>query len=68
MTMYVNDEVLWQSGYCVAGNGYYNIDIAKPLATGDYSAYLKIECFKDDGTPLNSAKVEFDLKVQEDTQ
>lgn len=68
MTMYVNDEALWQSGYCVAGNGYYDIDISKPLAVGDYSAYLKVECFKVDGTPLNGAKVEFDLKVQEDIQ
>lgn len=63
-----NDEALWQSDYCAAGNGYYDIDISKTLAAGDYSAYLKVECFKVDGTPLNGAKVEFDLKVQEDTQ
>ncbi len=68
MTMYVNDEPLWQSGYCAAGNGYYDIDISKLLAVGDYPAYLKVECFKADGTPLNGAKVEFDLKVQEGTQ
>ena len=66
MTLYVNDEALWQSGYCTSGNGYYDIDITEPLATVNYSAYLKVECFKADGTPLNGAKVEFDLKVQED--
>lgn len=68
MTLYVNDEALWQSGYCASGNGYYDIDITEPLAAGDYSAHLKIECFKVDGTPLNGAKVEFNLKVQEDTK
>lgn len=66
MTLYVNDEALWQSGYCAAGNGYYDIDISKPLIAGDYSAYLKVECFKADGTPLNGAKVELKLLVQED--
>lgn len=65
MTLYVNDEALWQSGYCAAGNGYYDIDISKPLAVGDYPAYLKVECFKADGTPLNGAKVEFKITVQE---
>ena len=68
MTLYVNDEALWQSGYCAAGNGYYDIDISKPLAVGDYPAYLKVECFKADGTPLNGAKVEFKITVQEDNQ
>jgi hypothetical protein len=66
MTLYVDDEAMWQSGYCAAGNGYYNIDIKKPLAAGDYSAYLQVECFKEDGTALNGAKVEFDLIVQEE--
>lgn len=68
MTLYVNDEALWQSGYCAAGNGYYDIDISKPLAVGDYPAYLKVECFKADGTHLNGAKVEFKITVQEDNQ
>lgn len=68
MTLYINDEALWQSGYCAAGNGYYDIDISKSFAVGNYPAYLKVECFKSDGTPLNGAKVEFNLIVQEDTQ
>lgn len=66
MTLYVDDNAIWQSGYCSAGNGYYDIDISKPLTAGDYSAYLKVGCFKADGTSLNGAKVEFNLQVQED--
>ena len=66
MTLYVEDEALWQSGYCAAGKGYYDIELSKPLAAGDYSASLKIECFKSDGTTLNGAKVELKLMVQED--
>lgn len=66
MTLYVNDAPLWQSGYCAAGTGYYNIELTEPLEPGEYSAHLKIQCFRNDGTELNGAKVEFGLTVQED--
>lgn len=66
MTLYVDDAAMWQSGYCPPGTGYYDIELTEPLTTGKYAAYLRVQCFKEDGTELNGAKVEFDLTVQED--
>ena len=66
MTLYVNDERYWQSGYVDPGKGYYNITLENVLESGDYSGALLIECFMDDGTALNNARVEFNLKVVEE--
>lgn len=63
-TLYVDDSPLWQSGYFGAGTGFYEIELSEPLTAGEYSAYLKIECFRESGETLNGAKVEFDLTVQ----
>lgn len=65
MTLYVEDKPLWNSGYCKPGTGYYDIEISELLKAGEYSAYLKVQCFKEDGTALNGAKVEFEITVQE---
>lgn len=65
MTLYIDDKPLWKSGYCKPGTGYYDIELSEPLKAGEYSAYLKVQCFKEDGTVLNGAKVEFDITVQE---
>ncbi len=65
MTLYIDDKPLWKSGYCKPGTGYYDIELSEPLKAGEYSAYLKMQCFKEDGTVLNGAKVEFDITVQE---
>lgn len=65
MTLYVDDKPLWKSGYCKPGTGYYDIELSEPLKAGEYSAYLKVECFKEDGTVLNGAKVEFEITAQE---
>lgn len=64
MTLFVDEVEYWQSGYVVPGNGYYEIELQKPLLAGEYKAYLKIECFKSEGQPLNGTKIEFDLLVQ----
>ena len=45
--------------------GYYNITLDDTLESGDYNAYLFVECFKEEGKALNSAKVEFNMKVVE---
>lgn len=63
MTLYIEDKQYWQSGYIDPGKGYYDITLDDTLQSGDYSGYLLIECFKEDGTALNNAKVEFQLKV-----
>ena len=65
MTLYIDDKPMWKSGYCKPGTGYYDIELTEPLQAGEYSAYLKVQCFKEDGTSLNGAKVEFEITVQE---
>lgn len=62
MSLMVDNKTLWQSGNVPPGKGYYNIKI-KPLSKGNYTAFLQIDCFKDDTTPLNSANVQIKLEV-----
>lgn len=64
MTLYVDNEELWKSGYVQPNKGYYDIELNKTLKEGNYEAYLLIECYKEDGKKLNSAKVQFELLVQ----
>lgn len=66
MTLYINDITYWQSGYCPAGNGYYDIELSQPLQKGEYTGFLKIQVFKPDGTEVNGAKVKFDLLVKDE--
>lgn len=66
MSLYVDDTLYWQSGYCAAGQGYYQIDLVNTLQSGNYDGYLKIQCYKKDGTELNGARVNFKLLVQEE--
>ena len=68
MTLIVGETVYWQSGYCPPGSGYYEIDLTEPIEPGEYKAYLRIQCFKPDGTELNGAKVSFNLLVEEESQ
>lgn len=67
MTLFIEDKEYWRSGYCPSGSGYYEIELSAPIESGEYSGYLKIECFKPDGTQLNGARVTFNLKVTEET-
>lgn len=64
MTLLVDNDEYWHSGYCAAGTGYYDIELNNSLAEGDYSACLNIQCFRADGTALNGANVEFNLYVR----
>ena len=63
MTLYIEDKQYWQSGYIDPGKGYYDITLDDSLQSGDYNGALLIECYKEEGTALNNAKVEFNLKV-----
>lgn len=63
MTLYIEDKEYWQSGYVNPGKGYYDITLDDMLKSGEYNGALLIECYKEEGTALNSAKVEFNLKV-----
>lgn len=64
MTLFVADKQYWQSGFCEPGKGYYDIELSEPIQTGDYDAYLLVECFKEDSTQLNGARVQFNLEVR----
>lgn len=65
MTFYADGAELWHSGYISPGNGYYDITLSDTLAAGNYDGSLLIQCYKENGTTLNSAKVNFDLYVEE---
>lgn len=62
----IDGSILWESGYCPPGNGYYNIELKEPLQNGEYKGLLRIQCFRETGEQLNGASVKFDLLVQED--
>lgn len=64
MSLYVDNNLLWQSGYVQPGDGYYTITLNKSLESGEYSGYLLINCFLADGTEPNSANVVFNLTVE----
>lgn len=64
MSLFVDDKCYWESGYVEPGKGYYDISLSEVIPSGNYNAYLKVQCFKQDGTALNSANVEFNLSVE----
>ncbi len=65
MSLYVDDELLWQSGYVKPGDGYYEIELSRALPEGENfkNGCLRIQCYKLDGTTLNSARVNFKLMI-----
>ena len=63
MNLYVKDELLWQSGNIAPSKGYYQIELNKSLECQVADGYLKIRCFKKDGTELNSATVKFKANI-----
>lgn len=65
MTLYADNQELWKSGYIEPGKGYYDIEFQKPLSAGTYAGVLLVECFLDDGTEGNAAKVEFKMNVED---
>ena len=67
MSLYVDEELLWQSGYIKPGDCYYQIELNKGLeaSTNFKNGCLRIQCYKPDGTVLNSAKINFNLLVIE---
>lgn len=65
LTLYADDKQLWESGYIQPSDGYYDIEISNPLDVGEYEGKLIYQCYKEDGTQLNSAVVSFKLTVKE---
>lgn len=66
MSLYVDGQLYWQSGYVEAGKGYYVIELREGIPAGKYAGELLIRCFRPSGAALNSARVTFDLTVLED--
>ena len=64
LTLYADEKYLWESGYIQPSDGYYEIEIGDPLDVGEYEGKLIYECYKEDGTKLNSAVVTFKLIVK----
>lgn len=64
MNLFVDNIEYWKSGYVSPGKGYYNIELTDTLKSGRYDAYLLYNCYKEDGTKLNGAEVQFELIVQ----
>ena len=63
-TLSADDKIIWQSGYCKPGDGYYEIELSEPLEAGVYNGTLLNECFTMNGERLNSAFIHFSLVVQ----
>ena len=67
MTLFIDNQQYWQSaGGVEPGKGYYEIELVDVLQPENYDGCLLVECFKEDGTVLNSAKVKFNVKVVEE--
>lgn len=64
MTLYVGNKQVWKSGYVEPEKGYYDIMLSEPIEQGEYNACLLVQCYKEDGTALNSAEVEFKLYAE----
>ena len=64
MGLYVDGDLMWESGNVAPGDGYYTIELNKSLPAGERVGLLHIRCFKQDGTELNSAQVKFNLIIQ----
>lgn len=65
MTLFADDIQLWQSGYIEPGKGFYEIALDEVPEIGNYDGRLQVECFKENGTKLNGAVVNFDLEIKE---
>lgn len=63
MTLYIEGKEMWQSGYVAPGKGYYTIELLETLPECSTTGYLRVQCFKSDGTALNSARINFELTV-----
>lgn len=65
ITLYADDIELWQSKMVKPGDGFYEIVLDEVLQEGTYDGIVRYQCFKEDGTELNSAKMQFELVVRE---
>jgi len=62
-TLSIGEDLLWKSGKCQPGYGFYEIELNHPLETGTYKGTLLHECERD-GQALNSAKMNLEIIVE----
>ena len=62
-TLFVDDKLVWKSGKCQPGYGFYEIELEHPLEAGTYKGTLLHECERD-GQQLNSAKMNLEIVVE----
>lgn len=65
LTLTLDGEDLWQSGYIAPGETAYDITLSRPLEKGEYQAKLKYECFTlQDKSPLNGMDLDLAINVK----
>ena len=62
-TLSIGEDLLWKSGKCQPGYGFYEIELNHPLETGTYKGELLHECERN-GQALNSAKMNLEIVVE----
>lgn len=62
-TLKIGDEIIWKSGECLPGYGYYEIELEHSLEPGTYEGNLIHECFRQN-TQLNTANISVTIIVK----
>ena len=62
-TLKIGEEIIWKSGDCLPGYGYYGIELERPLEPGTYKASLIHECFRQN-KQLNTAIINTTIMVK----
>jgi len=61
MTLFIENEEVWNSGYIKPGYGFYDIELSKTFPAGERDGKLFIKCYDVDGSELNSASINFKI-------
>ncbi len=62
--LYVNKELMYESNLIKPGKTIRKIEIVHYLEKQSTSAYIIYECYRKDGTKLNSARMNFNLEIK----
>ena len=65
-SLLLDGEALWRSDLLAPGQTAPQQKLSRALAAGEYSAFLKYECFADEAetVPLNGSEIALTLRVQ----
>ncbi len=62
--LYINKELMYESNLIKPGKAIRKIEIVHYLEKQSTSAYIIYECYRKDGTKLNSARMNFNLEIK----